>query len=40
MLLFPTGKQPKFIMDLKDIIDAPKEISLQVSQTGQHSCNK
>ncbi|MED4227126.1 leucine-rich repeat domain-containing protein [Neobacillus cucumis] len=29
MLLFPTGKQPKFIKDLKDIKEAPKEIALQ-----------
>ncbi|UPO90161.1 leucine-rich repeat domain-containing protein [Niallia sp. Man26] len=29
MLLFPTGKQPKFIKDLKDIIEAPKEIALK-----------
>jgi len=29
MLLFPTGKQPKFVKDLKDIEQVPKEIAVQ-----------
>ncbi|CRK84579.1 leucine-rich repeat domain-containing protein [Neobacillus massiliamazoniensis] len=40
MLLFPTGKQPKFVKDLKDIKEAPTEIALQgKTQNLQHLSN-